>query len=249
MIDSKNVVQEVQKELLTAVQRGQEQVRKSQEQLRKSREAVTGVVSELAKSVKPAMPAVRIPNPAEVRAHAQELAEHAITVQRDLAGKARHAAGPYAERVIAAQRDLAEKARQAVPHADRFAAVQRDLAERARHAGIGEQVVAAQRTLAGKVIEVAKVATPLVAEGRARLTQMVGGRHEAAHAGPAGDGTAKAAEHAAKLHAVDGGQPAAEKPETAAKATSAPKARTTKASTAKPRATKASTAKPRTAKK
>src|SRR5215471_11703475 len=108
MIDSKTV-QEVQKELIAAVQRGheqvrkgQERVRKSQEQVRKSREAVTGAVSELAKSVLPSVPAgrtVHIPTPAEAREHARELATHAITVQRELAGKAWQAAGPYAERV------------------------------------------------------------------------------------------------------------------------------------------------------
>lgn len=177
MMDSKAVMQEVQKELLAALQRGHEQVRKSQdrmrqgqEQMRRGRDAVSGVVragGELAKAVRPsvpARPAVHIPNPAELRAHAQELADHAVTVQRELAGKARQAATPYTERVIA---------------------VRRDLAERAKQAGVAEQVAAAQRTLAGRVVEVAKVATPIVAEGRARLTQVVSALqpgHQGAHA-------------------------------------------------------------------
>src|SRR5215469_1302275 len=182
MIDSKTV-QEVQKELIAAVHRGHEQVRKGQErvrkgqaQVRKSREAVAGVVSDLAKSVLPtasAGRAVHVPTPAEARAQAKAIAGHAITVQRELAGKAWDAAGPYAERVKATQRELTEKARNTVPYAERIIAAQRDLADRARRAGVAEQVAAAQRTLAERVIEAAKVATPLVAEGRARLSNLV----------------------------------------------------------------------------
>ncbi len=182
MIDSKTV-KEVQKELIAAVQRGQEQVRrgqervrKSQAQVRKSREAVTGVVSELAKAGLAAIPAgrtVHVPTPTEAREQAREIASHAITVQRELAGKAWHAAGPYAERVRSTQRELTEKARHTVPYAERLVAAQRDLADRARRAGVAEQVAAAQRTIAERVMEAARVATPLVAEGRARLSQMV----------------------------------------------------------------------------
>ncbi len=188
MTDSKTVVQEVQKELLAAVHRGQDRVRKGQErmrkrqeQVRKSREAVVGAVTELAKSVRPggsAMPAVHIPSPAEVRSHAHELASHAITVQHGVAERARQAAGPYAERVKTAQRDLTELARGTVPYAERIIAAQRDLADRARRAGIAEQVAAAQRTLAGRFAEAAKAATPFVSEGRARLSHVVGGRAE-----------------------------------------------------------------------
>src|SRR5215471_566742 len=198
MIDSKTV-QEVQKELIAAVQRGHEQVRKGQArvrkgqaQVRKSGEAVVGVVSELAKAVLPAIPTeriVRVPTRAEARAQAREIASHAITVQRELAGKAWHAAGPYAERVKTTQRDLTEKARSTLPYAERIIAAQRDLADRARRAGVAEQVAAAQRTLAERVAEAAKVASPLVAEGRARLSQMVViVRPEASKAEPAADG-------------------------------------------------------------
>jgi superfamily II RNA helicase len=182
MIDSKTV-QEVQKELIAAVQRGQEQVRKGQErvrkgqeQVRKSRDVVTGVVSELAKAGLAAIPAgrtVHVPTPAEAREQAREIASHAMAMQRELAGKAWHAAGPYAERVKSTQREMTEKARHTVPYAERIVAAPRDLADRARRAGVAEQVAAAQRTLADRVMEAARVATPLVAEGRARLSQMV----------------------------------------------------------------------------
>ena len=263
MIDSKTVMQEVHKELLAALQRGHEQVRKSQdrmrqgqEQMRRGRDAVAGVVragGELAKAVRPSVPArpgVHIPNPAELRAHAQELADHAVTAQRDLAGKARQAATPYTERVIA---------------------VRRDLADRAKQAGVAEQIAAAQRTFAGRVVEVAKVATPFVAEGRARLTQVVSALqpgHQGAHApeqaadqvtatpeavvAPAAEPAADEATQPAAAQA----EPAAAEP-TAAQAEAAaaeptaakaakPKARSTKSTAARP----TSGAKPRsTAKK
>jgi hypothetical protein len=244
MIDSKTV-QEVQKELTAAVQRGheqvrkgQERVRKGQEQVRKSREAVTEVVSELAKTVQTAIPAgrtVHIPTRAEARAHAREMASHAITVQRDLADRAWHAAGPYAERFIAAQRDLAD---------------------RARRAGVAEQVAAAQRTLAERVIEAARVATPFVAEGRARLSHLVSARAEAGKPEPAADGAGDPELAEVRELVVP--------PEVAAPAKAEPTATTArpktttgkpKATTAKPGPTKASTAgatrtsKPRTPKK
>jgi hypothetical protein len=273
MIDNKTV-QEVQKELIAAVQRGQEQVRKGQErvrkgqervrkgqeQVRKSREAVAGAVSELAKSVLPSVPAgrtVHIPTPAEAREHAREFATHALTVQRELAGKAWHAAGPYAERVRTTQRDLSEKARHTVPYAERIIAVQHDLAERARRAGVAEQVAAAQRSLTERVIEAAKVATPLVAEGRARLIQVVGARHETDKPETAADGAGEP--ELAEVHeliASNGSAPAAEpepKAKTAQKTTTA-KTTTGKTTTGKPTTAKASaaratgTTKPRTQK-
>jgi hypothetical protein len=234
--DSKSVVQEVQKELLAAVQRGQEQVRKgqdrvrrSQEQARKSRDAVVSVVrtgGELAKAARasrPTLPPVHIPSPAAVRAHAQELAGQAITAQRDLAVKARHAAGPVAERVLTAQRELAGKARQA---------------------GL-DQAAAAQRSLAGRVVEVAKVATPIVAEGRTRLTQLVSalqsGHQAAAPADAAADEVATSTIATAEPEAQ---QPAAAQVKTPAK----PRTRTSTASTAKTSTAKSSPAKTSTAK-
>ncbi|HXW88660.1 MAG TPA: hypothetical protein VEJ42_10405 [Streptosporangiaceae bacterium] len=250
MIDSKTVRQEVQKELLAALQRGHEQVRKGQdrvrqgqEQMRRGRDAVAGVVragGELAKAVRPSVPArpvVHVPSPAQLRAHAQEL----VTAQRDLAGKAREAATPYTERLVA---------------------VRRDLADRARQAGVAEQVAAAQRTLAGRVVEVAKVATPFVAEGRARLTQVVSALqsgHQGAHApeetadqvmvtpdaavAPAAEPAAEATEPAAAKPAAAKAESAAAKP-AAAKAAK-PKARPTKSTAARP----TSSAKPRSSAK
>jgi hypothetical protein len=263
MIDSKTV-QEVQKELIAAVQRGQEQVRKGQErvrkgqaQVRKSREVVTGVVSELAKSVAHSMPAgqpVHIPTRDEARAHARDMASHAIAVQRELAGKAWHAAGPYAERVKTTQRELTEKARQAVPYAERIMAAQRDLADRARRAGVAEQVAAAQRTLTERVMEAARVATPFVAEGRARLNHVVGGRPEASKPAAAANGAGEP-ELAKVRELVVNDEPAVEakaepKPRTAKPKTSTAKPGTAKASPAKTSTVRATgTAKPRTPKK
>jgi hypothetical protein len=237
--DSKSVVQEVQKELLAAVQRGQEQVRrgqervrKSQEQARKSRDAVVSVVragSELAKAVRPtrsAVPPVHIPRAAAVRAHAQELAGQAISAQRDFAVRARHAAGPVAERVLTAQRELAGKARQA---------------------GL-DQAAAAQRSLAERVVEVAKAATPIVTEGRTRLTQFVSalqpGHQAAGAADAAPQEVATAATATAQPDAHTSQQPAAPEAQTAVK----PRARTSRASTAKASTAKTSTAKTSTAK-
>lgn len=263
MIDSKTV-QEVQKELIAAVHRGHEQVRKGQErvrkgqaQVRKSREAVVGVVSELAKSVRPAIPAgriVHVPTPAEARAHAREIASHAITVQRELAGKAWHAAGPYAERVKTTQRDLTEKARQTVPYAERILAAQRDLADRARRAGVPEQVAAAQRTVAERVAEAARVAAPFVAEGRARLSHLAGARPEAGKPEAATDGAGEPALAEVRELVVnkEAAAPAEAEPKTSR---AAAKTTTAKSSAAKSSAAKSSTAratgasKPRTPKK
>jgi hypothetical protein len=231
--DSKSVVQEVQKELLAVVQRGQEQVRKgqdrvrkSQEQARKSRDAVVSVVragGELAKAARasrPTLPPVHIPSSAAVRAHAQELAGQAITAQRDLAVKARHAAAPVAERVLTAQRELAGKARQA---------------------GL-DHAAAAQRSLAGRVVEVAKVATPIVAEGRTRLTQLVSALQPGQQGGAGADA---AANEVATSTAT--AEPEAQQPTAAAvKAPAKPRTRT--ASTAKSSTAKTSTAKTSTAK-
>ena len=92
MIDTRAVVQEVQDQLLAAMQRGQDQMRKSQdqmrksqEQMRKSREAVADVIrtgNQLAKAVRPSipklpMPTVHVPSlssfrdPAKLRASAR----------------------------------------------------------------------------------------------------------------------------------------------------------------------------------
>jgi hypothetical protein len=237
--DSKSVVQEVQKELLAAVQRGQEQVRKgqervrkSQEQARKGRDAMVSVVkagSELAKAVRPtrpALPPVHIPSAAAVRAHAQELAGQAISAQRDFAVRARHAAGPVAERVLTAQRELAGKARQA---------------------GL-DQAAAAQRSLAERVVEVAKAATPIVTESRTRLTQFVSalqpGHQAAAAADAAPHEVATAATATTEPDAHTTQQPAAPEAQTAVK----PRARTSRASTAKASTGKSSTGKSSTAK-
>jgi hypothetical protein len=204
-------------------------VRKSQEQARKSRDAVVGVVragSELAKAVRPSAtrPTVHIPGPAAMRAHAQDLAGQAVSAQRDLAAKAFHAASPYAERVLTAQRELADRARQA---------------------GVAEQVAAAQRTLAGRLSEVAKVATPFVAEGRTRLTQLVSALQPGQQAAGAAD---EKAHDVASAAAATAEQPAAPEPKATASRASTAKARTAKPSTAKTSTAKTSTAKTSTAK-
>jgi hypothetical protein len=238
--DSKSVVQEVQKELLAVVQRGQEQVRKgqdrvrkSQEQARKSRDAVVSVVrtgSELAKAARdarPTLPPVHIPSPATVRAHAQELAGQAISAQRDLAAKARHAAGPVAERVLTAQRELAGKARQA---------------------GL-DQAAAAQHSIAGRVIEVAKVATPIVAEGRTRLSQLVSSLQPGHQGGAAANEVATGTTAAAEPKAPAAEQSAAPQVKTPAKTrTRTSSGSAAKSSTTKTSAAKSSPAKPSTAK-
>jgi DNA-binding protein HU-beta len=212
MTDSKTVVQEVQDQLLAIVHRGQDQVRKGQdqvrkrqEQVRKGREAVAGAVrtgSELAKSVRQSAvaPALKtLPSAAEVRAHAQELASHAVNAQRSLAGRARHAATPYAEQVLTAQRNFAEK-----------------------------------------VIEAARAATPFVAEGRARLSQVVGalqdtrrpGQPTAASAAPTADEAAeRLVAHAAATEesVTSGSEPEPAADGAAMSKAAKPRARTSKA--------------------
>jgi DNA-binding protein HU-beta len=234
--DSKSVVQEVQKELLAVVQRGQERVRKgqdrvrkSQEQARKSRDAVVSVVrtgGELAKAARasrPTLPPVRIPSPAAVRAHAQELAGQAITAQRDLADKARHAAGPVAERVLTAQRELTGKARQA---------------------GL-DHAAAAQRSLAGRFVEVAKVATPIVADGRTRLTQLVSALQSGHQAAAGADATASEVATSATATAEPEVQ---QQPAAQVETPAEPRTRTSTASTGKTSTAKTGTAKTGTAK-
>jgi hypothetical protein len=233
-------------------------VRKGQAQVRKNREAIAGVVSELAKAGLAAVPAgrtVHVPTPAEARAHAKEIADHAITAQRELAGKAWQAASPYAERVKTTQRDLTELARHSVPYAERILAAQRDLADRARRAGVAEQVAAAQRTLTERVTEAARVAAPYVAEGRARLSQMVvivrsDGSKPTAAADAAGE--PELAEVRELVVNKEDGTPAkAEpKPRTAKPKTATAKSGAAKTSTAKTSATRATgTSKPRPPKK
>lgn len=255
-------VQDIQKELLAAVRKGQEQLRKSQdkmregqEQVRKSREAVSGVVSELTKNVLPGLPALgelRVPTPAELRTHAQELVSQAMTVQHTLTDTARQTATPYAERVRTAQRDLADKARQNLPYADRILAAQQDLAERARRAGISDQVTAAQRTLTDKILETSKVAAPIVADGVARLSQLVGSWAEATTAGradedaPADDAPVVEIGQSA-ADAAEVTKPKAKTTKTTAKTTTAKSASKAKLSVA-PEAGATATSKPRTPK-
>ncbi len=156
MIDTRAVAQEVQDQLLAAMNKGQEQVRKaqeqmrqaqeqvrkSQEQVRKGREAVTGAIrtgNELAKAFRPNIPAlpptVRVPSlskltdPAKLRASAQQFADQMIATQRKVAGE-----------VLASQRNLAG------------------------------QLLATQRNLADKAFE---AASPFVLDGVARLTKVV----------------------------------------------------------------------------
>jgi hypothetical protein len=176
-------------------------------------------------------------------------------VQRELAGKAWQAAGPYAERVKTRQRDLTEMARHTVPYAERILAAQRDLADRARRAGVAEQVAAAQRTLTERVTEAARVAAPFVAEGRARLSQMVvivrsDGSKPTAAADAAGE--PELAEVRELVVNKEGGTPAkAEpKPRTAKPKTATAKSGAAKTSTAKTSTTRATgTSKPRPPKK
>ncbi len=119
MIDTRAVAQEVQDQLLAAMQKGQEQVRKGQEQVR---EAVTGAIrtgNELAKSVRPSIPALQLPSlripalasvtdPAKLRAGAHEFAEQVMARQRALAGKAFEAATPLVADGVARLTKVAE---------------------------------------------------------------------------------------------------------------------------------------------
>jgi hypothetical protein len=160
MIDTRAVAQEVQDQLLAAinkgreqvrkgqeqvrigqeqVRKGQEQLRKGQEQVRKGRDAVTGAIrtgNELAKSVRPSIPTL----PGLRAASLSQLTDRA---------KLKASAQELADHVAAAQRNLTSKAVQ--------------------------------------------VASPLVAEGVARLTKVVGTLQEARKFGQAGSAARDAA--------------------------------------------------------
>src|SRR5580698_1230780 len=149
MIDTRAVAQEVQDQLTAAMHKGQEQLRKGQEQVRKGRETVTGALrtgSHLAQAVKPNLPALPVPS-------LQSLSELASPE------KLRASAHELAGQVLATQRKLTDQA---------FAS-QRKLADHAQE--LAEQTVATQRRLSGKALE---VATPLITDGFARLTQVAG---------------------------------------------------------------------------
>src|SRR5258708_4021044 len=139
MIDTRAVAQEVQDQLLAAMNKGQERVRKAQEQVRqaqeqvrkgrheqvrKGREAVTGAIrtgNELTKAFRPNIPApgLRVPSlshltdPAKLRASAQELADQMIAAQRKVAGEVIATQRKVAGQLFATQRSLADKAFQA----------------------------------------------------------------------------------------------------------------------------------------
>ncbi len=112
MIDTRAVAQEVQEQLTAAMNKGQERVRKVQEQVRQAqdqvrksqeqgREAVTGAIrtgNELARAFRPNIPGLpvppvrvpsltKLPDPAKLRANAQELADQMIATQRRVAAE------------------------------------------------------------------------------------------------------------------------------------------------------------------
>ncbi len=237
MIDTRAVAQEVQDQLLTAFQKGHEQVRKG-------RDAATVAVrtgNQLAKAVMPSLPALPRPDlhlqpvsPDKVRAHAHELAGQMLTRQRKFADNAQELAG----QMLTRQRKFADNAQEL---ASQMLTRQRKFADNAQE--LAGQVLATQRKLAGAAIE---VASPLVAEGMTRLTQVAGSlsasrRGEHAEPHPRSEVTA----------ASTGEAPAQASP-TAARTAARAKATAAKPSTAKARASAkgSDTArKPRTAKK
>jgi hypothetical protein len=142
MIDTRAVAQEVQDQLVAAMNKGQERVRKAQdqvrqaqeqvrkggnEQVRKGRQAMTGAIrtgNELTKAFRPNIPALpkpglRVPSlshladPAKLRASAQEFADQMIATQRKVAGEVFATQRNLAGQLFATQRSLADKAFQA----------------------------------------------------------------------------------------------------------------------------------------
>jgi hypothetical protein len=128
MIDTRAVAQEVQEQLTAAMNKGQERVRKVQEQVRKSqeqgREAVTGAIrtgNELARAFRPNIPGLpvppvrvpsltKLPDPAKLRASAQELADQMIATQRRVAAEVFATQRSFAGQFFTTQRNLADKA-------------------------------------------------------------------------------------------------------------------------------------------
>src|SRR5258707_480483 len=134
MIDTRAVAQEVQDQLVAAMNKGHERVRKAQEQVRqaqeqvrkgrheqvrKGREAVTDAIrtgNEFTKAFRPnmsALPGLRVPSlshltdPAKLRASAQELADQVIATQRKMADEVIATQRKVTGDVIASQRRVA----------------------------------------------------------------------------------------------------------------------------------------------
>ena len=128
MIDTRALAQEVQDQLLAAMQRGQDQMRKSQDQMRKSREAVAEVIrtgNQLAKAVRPSMPTlpkptVHVPSLSTLTNAGQAAGQRPGAVRPrychpakpDQQGRCRPPAR-WPSRFVARQRELAAKAFQA----------------------------------------------------------------------------------------------------------------------------------------
>jgi hypothetical protein len=135
MIDTRAVAQEVQEQLTAAMNKGQERVRKVQEQVRQAqdqvrksqeqgREAVTGAIrtgNELARAFRPNIPGLpvppvrvpsltKLPDPAKLRANAQELADQMIATQRRVAAEVFATQRSFAGQFFTTQRNLADKA-------------------------------------------------------------------------------------------------------------------------------------------
>jgi hypothetical protein len=240
MIDTRAVAQEVQDQLVAAVNKSQERFRKAQdqvreaqeqvrksreEQLRKGREAVSGAIrtgNELARAFRPNIPALPVPglrvpslsdltDPAKLRASAQELADQIVAAQRKVTGDVFASQRKAASEVFASQRNAAG------------------------------QLFANQRSLADKAIQ---AAGPFVTDSVARLSKVVATLQDGRkprHSGARLAAVPTIAETAAKTpaeHAATAGSiqahDAVTKPTAAAKDAKVSKARTEKAVGAKP---------------
>jgi hypothetical protein len=239
MIDTRAVAQEVQDQLLAAMQRGQEQLRKSQDQVRQGREAVSGAIrtgNQLVKSVRPNIPTLppsvhvpslsTLPSPAKLRANAQELADHVTATRRSLTSKAIQAASPIADQMISRQRELTGMAIQAASPVvtESFARLTKvvgtlnDLRRSGRSATVTPAAVAAEDA---KVTAPAKAETAAPAKAEPEAAPVA--KPRSTRPRTAGTSTAKASTATASTDKAGG----ATKPARASKTQAASKARAT----------------------
>jgi hypothetical protein len=270
MIDTRAVAQEVQDQLMAAMNKGQERVRKAQEQVRqaqeqarqvqeqvrksrqeqvrKSREAVTGAIrtgNELARAFRPNIPALPVPG----------LRVPSLRHLTDPA-KLRASAQELADQMIATQRKVTGEV---------FASQRKVAGEVfATQRKVAGQFFATQRSLADKAFQ---AASPLVADGVTRLSKAVATLQDGRKTGHADSGAHLAAvppveetevAEAPAEHAIAAGTKSADdtksantagtKPAAAEKNSKASKTRTAKTAGSKPSGTTAGTSRPRTAK-
>ncbi len=185
MIDTRAVAQEVQDQLLAAMNKGQEQVRKAQEQLRQAQEQLRQApkqVRQAQEQVRKAQEQVRkaqeqVRKSQEQVRKSREAVTGAIRTGSEFAKAFRPSIPtlPLAGLRTPSLSNLTDHAKLragAQDFADQMIAAQRRMASEmfASQRSLASQLLASQRSLADKAFQ---AASPLVAEGVTRLSKVV----------------------------------------------------------------------------